>query len=95
VSSAELFIAVELIDTGQSESVVLQASQIERSWLKPSHLTSTIETFYDPTRQKVMAMRRSKFCDLVIEETPVPLPPELDASSVLVQASLTISTSRL
>lgn len=86
VGSGDLFIAVELLDSGQSESVVLQASQVERSWLEESHLISTVDAYYDPTKERVLAMRRQRFCDLIIDEAQVPLPPTMDPSELLAKA---------
>ncbi len=86
VGSGELFIAVELLDNGQAESVVLQASQVERSWLEASHLVSTVDAYYDSTKERVLAMRRLKFCDLIIDEAQVPLPSSLDPSGLLAKA---------
>ena len=86
VGSGELFIASELIDTGKSESLVLQASQIEKSWLNPAQITNSIETAFDAAREKVIAFKRSKFCDLLIDEVSVPLPQDLVCSDILAQA---------
>jgi ATP-dependent helicase HrpB len=86
VESAELFVAVDLIDTGQSESLVRTASAVQRSWLPQTHISQTIETLFDTTRQKVMAMRRVRFSDLIIEESPAPLPPEVDVSALLAES---------
>lgn len=86
VGEGELFVAVEILETGKSESLVIQASRIERSWLSSTHLSTSTEAAYDLERQRVMAMRRTKFCDLVIEEVQVPLPAEFDSSAVLARA---------
>ncbi len=86
VGEAELFVAVELMDSGQSESLVRQASRVERSWLPQSHLTTTIDMSFDAARERVTATRRLRFCDLVLEEIPVSLPPEIDCGAVLAEA---------
>lgn len=83
VAEAEFFVAVEVTDSGQSESLVRQASAIERHWLPKELQTSRVEITYDVTRQKVMAVRRSKYCDITLDETPVPIPPDIDPSELL------------
>lgn len=86
VGTAEFFIATEIMDTGKSESLVLQASEIDKSWLDPLQITSSVETAYDAPREKVIAFRRLRFCDLLIEENSVPLPKDIDCSQILAQA---------
>lgn len=89
VMESELFVAVEVADSGQSESLVRQASSIHREWLPQTHLTTTIDVGYDETRAKVMALKRTRFCDLVIEESTAALPADIDASSILAESVLT------
>ena len=86
VGQAELFVAVELSDTGQAESLVRQASRLDESWLPESQLTTTVEVAYDSTRQKVLAIRRTRFCDLVLAECTTAVPAHIDAGAVLSEA---------
>ncbi len=86
VTDAEFFVAVELIETGQSDATVRQASAIDKSWLPKSHLTSTTDVFYDSVREKVVALKRTRFCDLVIDEAPSAIPDDVDGGEVLAQA---------
>ncbi|MBL0185567.1 MAG: ATP-dependent helicase HrpB [Candidatus Obscuribacter sp.] len=86
VSDGELFIAVELVELGKSEASVRQASTIDKSWLPAELLGTTIDAFYDSSKQKVMAMKRTRFADLIIDETVAALPPEMDAGTILAQA---------
>lgn len=72
VREAELFVCVE-IDAGQTESLVRQASAIQRDWLEP--ITSTIEIAFDADAEKVVARKRLRYRDLVLEEVPAALPP--------------------
>lgn len=83
VSDAEFFVAVELSDTGQSESLVRQASHLDRSWLPASHITSSIDVSYDVAKQKVTALKRTRYVDLILDEVQVPVPPSFDAASIL------------
>lgn len=85
VTDAEFFVAVELVETGKSDAFVRQASGIELSWLPQSHIKSTIETIFDAERMKVVAIRRKKFFDFILDENIVALPPDLDTGSILAQ----------
>lgn len=86
VADAELFVAVELTESGQAETLVRQASLVERSWLPDTHLTTAVEVAFDPTREKVMGVRRTKFLDLVLDETPAAIPRDVDAGPILAAA---------
>lgn len=86
VSDAELFVAVELLETGQSDANVRQASAIDKSWLPKSHLSTSIDVFYDSAREKVVASKCLRFCDLIIEETVAAIPPDIDAGEILAKA---------
>jgi ATP-dependent helicase HrpB len=86
VSDGELFIAVELVELGKSEASVRQASTIDKSWLPTELLGTTIDAFYDSSKQKVMTMKRTRFADLIIDETVAALPPEMNAGTILAQA---------
>lgn len=86
VQDADLFVAVEVTDTNRAELIVHQASRIERNWLPESHLSSEIDVSYDPTRQKVVALKRTRFCDLVLDESIAAIPADVDAGSVLAAA---------
>jgi ATP-dependent helicase HrpB len=86
VADAELFVAVELSESGQSETLVRQASIVERAWLPQEQITTTIETAYDPEREKVVAVRRTRFLDLVLDEAPTALPRDVDPGPLLAAA---------
>lgn len=86
VADAELFVAVELTESGQAETLVRQASLVERAWLPETHLATKIEVAFDPTREKVMGLRRTKFLDLVLDETPAAIPREVDCGPILAAA---------
>ncbi|MBY0552193.1 MAG: ATP-dependent helicase HrpB [Candidatus Obscuribacterales bacterium] len=88
VGTAELFVAVEVTDSGQAESLVRQASSIERDWLPSALLTSNVEIAFDSAKAKVTATKRTRLCDIVLDERPVAVPPETDTSAILAQAIL-------
>ena len=86
VTDAELFVAVELLETGQSDATVRQASAIDKSWLPKSHLATSVDVFYDSAREKVVASKCTRFCDLIIEETVSALPTDIDPGEILAKA---------
>ncbi len=86
VTDAELFVAVELLETGQSDATVRQASAIDKSWLPKSHLSTSIDVSYDSAREKVVASKCTRFCDLIIEETVSALPTDIDPGEILAKA---------
>lgn len=67
VTDAELFCCVEL-DAGKSEALVRQASAVERAWLDPATLHTESSAGLDATSGRVVALRRTLFDDLVLEE---------------------------
>lgn len=90
VGNSEFFVALELVDTGQSESLVVQASGVERSWLPAKLLCTQIDTKYDATKEKVFAIKRTKYCDLTLDEQIVPVPADIDVSELLAESVKTV-----
>jgi ATP-dependent helicase HrpB len=86
VADAELFVAVELNESGGSETLVRQASAVERSWLPQDQIATTVETAFDAEREKVVAVRRTRFADLVLDEAPTALPRDVDPGAMLAAA---------
>ena len=86
LADAELFVAVELSESGQAETLVRQASVVERAWLPAQHFTTVVETAFDAQREKVTAVRRSRYLDLVLEESPTALPRDVDPGPMLAAA---------
>jgi ATP-dependent helicase HrpB len=87
VSEAELFVCVD-IDAAQGESLVRQASQVLRDWLPAHLLTTTTEVAFDEETEKVIARKRLRFDDLLIEETPAALPSSEEVARVLGEAAV-------
>lgn len=86
VAEGELFAAIEFVDSAsQSELLVRQASLVQRSWLPESQITSSVDVTYDAGREKVIAMKRTRFCDLVIDEIPTACPPSIDPGHLLAE----------
>lgn len=86
VVDSEFFVAVEMLETGKSDASVRQASAIEKSWLPKSHLSSGVEVIFEPGRQKVVALKRTRFLDLLIEESVASIPNNIDPGEILAAA---------
>ena len=88
VGDAPLFVCVELEETGKSESLVRQASAIERDWLPAAAQSTAVDVQYDPERKRIAAYRRTRYFDLVIDEAATNVPPDFDATPLLAQAAV-------
>jgi len=86
VLDAEFFLCID-VDAGQKETLVRQASAIERDWLPAEQVSTAVEVAFDPQTERVSAKRRVRFADLVIEETEAPLPDGEETARVLAAAA--------
>jgi ATP-dependent helicase HrpB len=86
VVEPELFVCVAM-DAGQGESRVRQASVVEREWLDANALETSVEVTFDESTSKVVARRRSRFGDLLLDEAPAPLPASDETARVLAAAA--------
>lgn len=86
VLEPELFVCVDT-DAGQGETVVRLASGIERDWLAPDDLQTTVDVSFDTTTEKVVALRRTRYLDLVLEEAVTAPPAEVDVGALLADAA--------
>jgi ATP-dependent helicase HrpB len=87
VTQAELFLAID-VDAGQAETLVRMASAVERSWLLPDRLRESIDVDFDGAAGRVVAWKRTRFDDLVIDERPANAPDGDQVTAVLVEAAL-------
>src|SRR5262245_56671235 len=87
VTQAELFVAVD-VDAGQAETVVRQASAVERAWLSTDRLRESIDVDFDDSAGRVVAWKRVRFDDLVIEERSANAPNDDRVTELLVGAAL-------
>ncbi len=83
VSQAPLFVCVDLEEIGKSDALVRQASAVERGWLDESRLTVSVDVEFDPLRERVVAWRRTRLEDLVLDEAITNIPADFDASEIL------------
>jgi ATP-dependent helicase HrpB len=87
VLEGELFVAID-VDAGESETLVRQASAVQRDWLPQEQLTVSIDVEFDESTQRVSARRRVRFADLIMEETPAALPDTKETTRVLAAAAV-------
>lgn len=83
VSGAELFLGLD-VDAGPGETLVRQASVIQRDWLK---VASRIEVFFDEASERMLARKRVYYEDLLLEENDAALPRSDDVARQLAEAA--------
>jgi ATP-dependent helicase HrpB len=86
VSDAELFLCVD-VDAGRAETLVRQASAVQRDWLPVEKLHTSTEVAFDADTERVTAHRRLRYEDLVLEEVAVALPQGEETARVLAEAA--------
>jgi ATP-dependent helicase HrpB len=86
VTEAELFVCVD-VDAGAAETLVRQASAVQRDWLPIEQVSSAIEVLFDEKAEQVSARKRQRFDDLVLEESLAALPDEVQVAQVLAEAA--------
>jgi ATP-dependent helicase HrpB len=86
VTASELFLCID-VDAGQAESVVRQASAVERDWLPPDKITTTVEVAFDPATERVTARKRTRFEDLTLDDVPAALPDDEEVTRVVATAA--------
>jgi ATP-dependent helicase HrpB len=87
VIEPELFLCVE-VDAGQKETLVRQASMVDRDWLPTDQMRVATEVFFDVDTERVTARRCICFDDLILEETQAPLPDSEQVAQVLAAAAI-------
>ncbi len=90
VHDAELFVCVDL-DAGKrgerAEAIVRQASAIEREWLPADRLREEVVVGFDATRKTVIAMKRTLYGDLVLDEAQTAPSDSEEVERVLAEAA--------
>lgn len=85
VTEAELFVCID-VDSAGSEALVRLASAVDRSWLDEGTRV-TVEVEFDPRQERVIARRRTYWDDLLLEQSPAPLPESGQVADLLAQAA--------
>lgn len=86
VLEPELFLCIDT-DGGQKDAFVRQASGVVRAWLSPELVTSSIDVGFDSTLEKITAQRRTRYLDLILDESVTTPPADYDVSQVLAAAA--------
>ena len=68
VSEGELFLSVEVEDRPK-EALVRLAASIQRDWLAPELVHDSVEVIFDEDAERVVARRRLRYLDLLLEES--------------------------
>lgn len=71
VHEGELFACVEIEEIGGAESLVRQASSVDRSWLPRQLISEDVVARFDEQRERVLIVRRTLYEDLVLEESQI------------------------
>lgn len=82
VNEAELFVCVD-VDAGGADVLVRQASGVRREWLPADRLTTRHEVEFDESSERLVARRRIRFDDLVIDDAQGHFSDEEAAARVL------------
>ncbi len=72
VRGAELFLCLE-VDAGGRDSLVRRASGVEREWLPEASTETSTEVEFDEKRERLTAVARTRYADLVLDEAPTAL----------------------
>jgi ATP-dependent helicase HrpB len=86
VNEAELFLCLD-VDAGKAESLVRQASAVDRTWLPPQSLVTSTEVTFDEKAERVSARKLTRFEDLILDETQAALPDAVTTARVLSAAA--------
>jgi ATP-dependent helicase HrpB len=70
-----------------AEPLVRTASAIEPGWLPAERVTTAVEVGFDPGRERVVAHRRTRYRDLVIDEREVSAPEGEPTEAALAAAA--------
>jgi ATP-dependent helicase HrpB len=87
VADAELFVAVEIDAGAGGDAFVRRASSVRREWLSPERLTTSVDVAFDESTERVAAVRRTRYHELVLDETPAPLPDDGRVERMLADAA--------
>jgi ATP-dependent helicase HrpB len=87
VIEPELFVAVDA-DAGGADSLVRVASGVRREWLDPARLTTRHELEYDDAADRLIARKRTRFDELILDDLPGHIGDESLADATILAAAL-------
>lgn len=82
-SASELFLCID-VDADPQETLVRQASSIERAWLPVSART---ELSFDEKSERVIARKNQYYEDLLLEESDAHVPRSEEVTHILIEAA--------
>jgi ATP-dependent helicase HrpB len=88
IATGELFLCID-VDADPKETLVRQASSLERDWLPSELVHSRVEIFFDEPSERLLARKRVYYDDLLIEENDAALPKSEEAAQQLAEAART------
>ncbi len=88
VTQPDLFLCLDVEGSG-SEALVRSASAVDRSWLPDELLTVGTDVYFDEPSGRIQARRRVTWDDLILEESPAPLPEDDSVARMLAEAATT------
>ena len=86
VREPDLFVCAD-VDAAGADAFVRIASGVERDWLPADRITARIEVTFDEQTDRLAARKRTRFDDLVLDETHAHIADEADAARVLAAAA--------
>jgi len=87
VGEAGLFVCVD-VDAGIAEALVRQASAVKREWLDPKLVSVRDDVTFDGRSGRVVALRRTCWDDLVLDEVPLShIPDDMMAAALAAAAA--------
>jgi len=86
VAEPELFVCVD-IDAGKGESLVRMASGVRREWLPRELVVTRTEVEFDVEQDRVLAFRRIRFEDLILDEAITSATDEEEVARALAAAA--------
>ncbi len=86
VTASELFLCVD-VDAGTTEALVRMASAVDRAWLDPKLLEVRDDVTFDSRSSRVIALRRTCWDDLVLDEVALGHIPDDKLSAALATAA--------
>ncbi len=87
VLAPELFLCID-VDDRQGETLVWQASAVERDWLPPEKLHTLTVVQFDSMSARVIARKQILYEDLLLQEMPAAHPNQEQVTEVLLAAAL-------
>jgi len=75
------------VDADPRETLVRQASSIEREWLPAERVQARVEMFFDEPSERMLARKRIYYEDLLLEESDAALPKSEEVAQMLADAA--------